>query len=188
MTGRESFKRYHKIIAFLRVCFSIFGRKGNFFLLKFFRHTNGKLGLILRYLFLKNSAGLIGDNVSVQPGVYLLNIQKLEIGNNVSIHPMCYVDAEGGITIGNEVSIAHSTSILSANHDFTDLSIPIKYNKVKLGKVTIEDDVWIGCGVRILAGVEVGSRTVVAAGSVVNKNVEAHSIVAGVPAKIIKSI
>jgi len=188
MTGRESFRKYHKIIHFLVVSFSIFGKGGNFFLLKCFRNTNGKLGLVLRYVFLKNSAERVGENVSVQPGVYLLNIGKLKIGNNVSIHPMCYIDAEGEIEIGNEVSIAHSSSILSTNHNFTDFSIPIKYNELKLGKVIIHDDVWIGCGVRILAGVEIGTRTVVAAGSVINKKVDSHSLVGGIPAKLIKTI
>ena len=188
MTGRERFRKYHKIISGLAICFSIFGKKGNYFFLKLCRNTNGKLGLVLRFLFLKNSAESVGLNVSVQPGVFLLNIAKLKIGNNVSIHPMCYIDAEGGINIGNDVSIAHSSSVLSTNHDWSDQNVPIKYNKVTFGKVTINDDVWIGCGVRILAGVEIGTRAVVAAGSVVNKNVEGRSVVAGIPAKMIKSI
>lgn len=188
MTGRERFRKYHKVINFLALLFSVFGKGGNGFLLKFFRNTNGKTGLVLRYIFLKNSAEAVGINVSVQPGVYLLNTGKLRMGNNVSIHPMCYLDAEGGIEIGNDVSIAHGSSILSTNHDWDDPAVAIKYNKVKFAKVSIKNDVWIGCGVRVLAGVMVGTRSIIAAGSVVNKEVESHTIVAGIPAKIIKRI
>ena len=52
----------------------------------------------------------------------------------------------------------------------------------------MEDDVWIACGVRILAGVKVGKRSIIAAGAVVNKGVDSNSIVAGVPAVAIKTI
>lgn len=188
MTGRESFRKYHKVINFLALLFSIFGKGGNTFLLNFFRNTTGKIGLVLRYIFLKNSAEAVGMNVSVQPGVYLLNIDKLRIGDNVSIHPMCYLDAQGRIEIGNDVSIAHGSSILSTNHNWDNPSVAIKYNKVKAAKVIIQNNVWIGCGVRILAGVAIGTRSVIAAGSVINKDVESNTVVAGVPAKIIKSI
>ena len=186
MTGRESFSKYSKIIALCQKVFSLLGKGNNLILLKSFRHTNGKFGLLLRYVFLKNLAETVGDNVSIQPGVYLLNLTNLRIGNNVSIHPMCYIDAEGGITIGNDVSIAHSTSILSTNHEWSDLSLPIKYNAVKYNAVVINDDVWIACGVRILAGVEIGNRSVVAAGAVVNKSFNCNTVVGGVPAKILK--
>lgn len=188
MTGRESFNKFNRIIQILSGFFSIFGRRFNYFLLKFFRHTNGKIGLLLRYVFLKNTAEYIGQNVSIQPGVYLLNIGKLRLGNNVSIHPMCYLDAAGGIEIGNDVSIAHASSILSTNHDWIDATIPIKYNKVTPGKVYINDDVWIASGVRILAGTKIGNRCVIAAGAVVNKSVMANTLVGGIPAKVIRVI
>lgn len=188
MTGRESFNKYNKLITAISGIFSFFGKNFNYFLLKLFRNTNGKIGLLLRYIYLKNSAESVGQNVSIQPGVYLLNIGKLRLGNNVSIHPMCYLDAGGGIEIGNEVSIAHSSTILSTNHGWSDSHLAIKYNDVTLDKVKINNDVWIGCAVRILAGVEIGRRTIVAAGAVVNKDVQSNTIVGGVPAKFIKSI
>lgn len=92
----------------------------------------------------------------------------------------------GGIEIGNDVSIAHQTSILSANHTWEDESIPIKYNAVAFQPVHIENDVWIGCGCRILCGVKIHSRSVVAAGAVVCKDVESHTAVGGVPARVLK--
>ena len=101
---------------------------------------------------------------------------------------MCYIDGAGGIEIGNDVSIAHSSSILSTNHTWNDVTVPIKYNKETFSKVTIENDVWIGCGCRILAGVTLHERSVIAAGAVVTSTVESNSVYGGIPAKLIKKI
>lgn len=188
MTGRNKFKRYKKVIFFLVFIFKIFGKRGNYFLLKFFKNINGKAGIFLRYVFLKNCALEVGDNVSIHSQVYLFNLNRIKFGDNVSIHPMCYIDGVGGIDIGNDVSIAHATTIMSANHTWQDTNIPIKYNQEVTKQVIIENDVWIGAGVRILAGAVVHTRSIVAAGAVVNKSVNSGTIVGGVPAKVLKDI
>ena len=100
---------------------------------------------------------------------------------------MCYIDAEGGIEIGNNVSIAHRSTILSSNHGYTDPIIPIKYQEMTLAKTIILDNVWIGCGCTILAGVEIGSGTVIGANSIVTKSIPENSVAIGSPAKRIKS-
>jgi len=133
-------------------------------------------------------AGSYSRNVYFGSRVVFKNIQNSHIGENVSIHDFCYVDALGGIDIGDNVSIAHSSSIITFNHTWDDLSLPIKYNPVEFGKVIIKNDVWIGCGVRIMPGVVIGERSVIAAGAVVVKDVPPRSVVAGVPAKLIKNI
>ncbi|TGN26864.1 acyltransferase [Empedobacter tilapiae] len=168
--------------------FGLFGKGFNKFLLKFLRNTNGNIGLLLRYVVLKNLCKSLGDNVSIQPGVFIFNPDKISIGNNVSIHPMCYIEGAGEIEIGNDVSIAHASTLISTNHQWNDLEKPIKYNKETFGKIVINDDVWIGCGVRVLSDVTIGSRSIIAAGAVVNRNVENNSIYGGVPAKKIKEI
>lgn len=112
----------------------------------------------------------------------------MTLKSNISIHPFCYMDAEGKISIGNNVSIAHHISILSSNHTWDDLSLPIQYNPMKKGKVIIEDDVWVGCGVRILSEVMVKSRSIIAAGSIVNKDVQSNTIVGGNSAKVLKNM
>lgn len=148
----------------------------------------GSLGLVTRYVVAKNLAKNCGDVVYIGPYVEIRNWRNLEIGSNVSIHRGCYVDAAGEIFIGNDVSIAHGTSILSSDHRWEDSSIPIRDNPVKLAKVCIMSDVWIGCGSRILSGVSIGPQSIIAAGAVVTRNVSSNSIVGGVPAKHIKNI
>lgn len=187
-SGRDKFEKYKGLINSISVLFSFLGKRLNKFLFLFFRNTNGVFGLVVRYALLKNLVKSIGDNVSIQPGVFIFHFQNIEIGNNVSIHSMCYIDGAGGLKVGNNVSIAHSSSILTSNHTWKDNSLPIKYNKEELNKVIIHDDVWIGCGVRILSGVQIKSRSVIAAGAVVNKGVISNSVYGGVPAKLIKEI
>ena len=152
------------------------------------RNIKGNKGLLIRYILLKTLAEYLGDNVSIHDNVYILNPEDIYIGNNVSIHPMCYLECFGGIDIGNDVSIAHSTSILSVNHTWKDEFVPIKYNEIESRRIIICDDVWIGCGARILAGVKINKRSVIAAGAVVNRNVYSNTVVAGIPAKEIKKI
>jgi acetyltransferase-like isoleucine patch superfamily enzyme len=187
-TGRDKFKKNKTVINLLVKLVGSLPNKTRCFLLLYFRNTNGNLGLLIRYLLLKNLAKHCGDNVSVQPNVFLFNLQNISFGNNISIHPMSYIDGAGDIEIGNDVSIAHSTSIISTNHNWNDASIPIKYNKESFKKVIIEDDVWIGCGCRILAGAHISKRAVIAAGAVVIQDVQSNTVYGGVPAKFIKSI
>lgn len=88
---------------------------------------------------------------------------------------MCYFECSGGLMIGNNVSIAHSSSILTSTHTYSDFNLPIKYNEI-LKTVVIHDDVWIGCGVRILCGVHIDTRCIIGANSLVNKSVDSFSI------------
>ena len=148
----------------------------------------GGIFMGVRYICIKRLAAKCGDNVAIFPHVTLNHIDKLMIGDNVSIHTMCYLDAFGGINIGNNVSIAHQTSLISFDHTYSDSSKPIKYNHIKKGLITIEDDVWIGCGCRILQGVKIGTRSIIAAGAVVNSETLPKHIYGGVPAQIIKEI
>jgi acetyltransferase-like isoleucine patch superfamily enzyme len=187
-SGRDKFRKFKGLITVLVKVNSIVPKKINHFFLRFFRNTNGKIGLVIRYVLVKNLAKSCGDNVSIHPNVFLFSIDKMSFGNNISIHPMCYLDAAGELVIGDNVSVAHNCSIMTNNHSWDDISVPIKYNPEVNGKVTIEEDIWLGCGVRVLAGVTLQARTVVAAGAVVNKSGPGHAVYGGVPAKLIKRI
>lgn len=148
----------------------------------------GLLGVGFRYVFALRLANSVGKNVFIGRGVEVSGWGNLHLANNISIHKDCYLDATGGLNIGNDVSVAHSTSILTFEHTWDDLDEPIRSNPCILKSVEINDDVWIGCGCRILAGVTVGSRSVVAAGAVLITDVESRTVVGGVPAKKLKAI
>jgi acetyltransferase-like isoleucine patch superfamily enzyme len=148
----------------------------------------GLVGVGFRYILALRLAKSIGKNVYFGRGVEIKYWNNFEIGSNVSIHKDCYIDAQGGLKIGNDVSIAHSSSILTFEHTWEDKFIPIKFNILKLQPVEIKNDVWIGCGCRILSGVTIESRSIVAAGAVVVNNIEAQTIEGGVPSKKIKDI
>ena len=94
----------------------------------------------------------------------------------------------GPVTIGSHVNLAQGITITALNHSFEDTAKRIDEQGITTKQVVIGDDVWIGTNAVILPGVTVGCHSVVAAGAVVTKDVPEHSLVAGVPAKIIKEI
>lgn len=135
----------------------------------------------------------IGDNFTL--GKYamiectgvLRNVgSSLKIGDNVGINHYCYIGVRGNVEIGNNVIFGPRVNVFSENHNFNDLNIPIKHQGVTRGDTKIGNDVWIGANVSIMSGVVVGDGCVIAAGSIVTKNIEPFSIVGGVPAKFIK--
>ena len=182
--------RYKPVIQIL-VCFtSLFPN----FLLRFFWYLlepfPGVIFVLFRYLILCNICKSVGDNVYVANYVELRFPEKLALGSNVSIQRNCYIDAIGGIQIGNDVSIAHQTSLLSFDHGWDDLNIPIRKNPLIYGAISIANDVWIGAGVRLTAGSSIAERNIVAAGAVITKNSDQESeiLLAGIPAKKIKKL
>ena len=152
------------------------------------RYVPTKAGIALRYMLVSRLAASCGENVAVFEGVHLFRVDKMRIGNNVSVHQMCYLDASGGLTIGDDVAIAHATTIMTSDHKYSDVSMPIRDAEGTLAAVEIGDDVWVGAGVRILSGVKIGPHSVVAAGAVVTRDVDRNALVGGVPARLIKRI
>ena len=94
----------------------------------------------------------------------------------------------GPVTIGNHVNLAQGITVTALNHNFEDPNKRIDEQGVSTTPVVIEDDIWIGANAVILPSITIGHHSVVAAGAVVTKNVPPHSLVAGVPAKVIKQI
>jgi len=94
----------------------------------------------------------------------------------------------GPVCIGNHVNLAQGITITALNHNFEDTSKRIDEQGISTKPVVIGDDVWIGANAVVLPGVTIGSHCVVAAGAVVTKDVPDHTLVGGVPAKIIKNI
>lgn len=112
---------------------------------------------------------------------------SIVVGDRVSINPFCILYGHGGLQIGSDVLIAAHVTIIPANHKFDRTDVPIrKQGESRLG-ITIGDDVWIGTGARILDGVTIGTGSVIAAGAVVKDDVQPYNVVAGVPARPIKT-
>lgn len=188
ITGRSIFSKCKGIIVFFSYLFKLLPRCFRIFLWDAISIYSQLPFVALRYILLKSLIKYCGDNVRIGTNVKIKNWKGLSIGSNVSIHDFCYLECAGTIVIEDNVSIAHGSSILSTSHQYNDISIPIKYNQLLTNEVYIKGDVWIGCGCRILYGVTINSRSIVAAGAIVNKNVESNSIYGGIPAKKIKII
>jgi acetyltransferase-like isoleucine patch superfamily enzyme len=92
----------------------------------------------------------------------------------------------GPVTIGNDIRLAQNVVLSGLNHNYADISLPIHAQGVSTAPIVIEDETWIGSNVVIVAGVTVGKHCIVAAGSVVTKNVPPYSVVVGNPARILK--
>lgn len=92
----------------------------------------------------------------------------------------------GPVEIGNHVNIAQGVIMSGLDHNFEDVSRRIDEQGVSTSPIIIEDNVWVGSNVVITKGVRLGSHSVVAAGSVVNRDVPPFSVVAGAPARIVK--
>ncbi|HET9570199.1 MAG TPA: acyltransferase [Bacteroidales bacterium] len=112
--------------------------------------------------------------------------EGLRIGNNVGFSPFCFIQVRGNVKIGNNVIFGPGVKLFSESHNIDDPDKFINEQGESRKGVIIEDGVWVGSDVTILDGVTIGNNAVVAAKSLVNKNVPPFSIVAGIPAKIIK--
>src|SRR5690606_13730549 len=96
-----------------------------------------------------------------------------------------FINGGGGVTIGEWVGIGPDSKIWSVNHRFEDPETPLLLQGYEKQPVVIEDDVWLGANVFIAPGVTIGRGTIVAAGSVVNKNIPAFALVCGNPGRVI---
>ena len=111
---------------------------------------------------------------------------NLKIGDNVGIAANAFISMRGPINIGSNTIMGPNVQMFAENHNFGDINVPIfLQGATKIG-INIGEDCWIGADTKILDGVNIGKKVIIAAGSVVNKDVPDYSIIAGVPAKIIK--
>lgn len=188
MNGRFFFERFKFLIFIIVYIVRPLPRCVKVFLYELFSIMPTNLGVLLRYIVLKSQAEFIGNNVYIARNVIIKNIHRLKIGNNVSIHEFCYIDAIGGISINDDVSIAHSSSLISFEHSWGNRDLAIKYNDLKLEPIYIDSNIWVGCGVRILAGSKLSTKTVVGAGAIINKKYPPNVVIVGAPGKIIKEI
>ena len=137
----------------------------------------------------------IGENSFVMHGsvLHVYNFRNLphafiRIGTDSLIGELNVLRGQGGITIGDRVYTAPLVQLLAVNHIYNDPNRPMIEQGITAAGIVVEDDVWIGAGAVITDGVRVGKGAVVAAGAVVTKDVPPHTVVAGVPARVLKTI
>jgi acetyltransferase-like isoleucine patch superfamily enzyme len=112
--------------------------------------------------------------------------EYIKIGNNVGIGQYAYLGGAGGLEIKDNCIIGQYFSCHPENHNFDRPDQLIRLQGTTRKPITIEENCWIGAKVTVLAGVTIGANSVIAAGSVVTKDMPANSIIAGVPAKVIR--
>lgn len=151
-------------------------------------HKKGKNALIRRNTrmdLLPFRQFAIGNNSTVEDFSVINNgMGAVNIGNGVRVGLSNVII--GPVTIGNDVIMAQNVVISGLNHSYQDIDMPICKQKCTTSEIVIEDECWIGANVVITSGVIIGKHSVVAAGSVVTKNVPPYSVVAGNPAKMLK--
>lgn len=138
----------------------------------------------VRELISRLTGKIIDESFVLFPPVYTDCGMNIFIGRNVFINSGCHFQDQGGIYIGDGSLIGSQVVIATVNHELD----PEHRGDNILSSVHIGKNVWIGSHATILPGVKIGDNAVVAAGAVVTKDVEANAIVAGVPARFLKSI
>jgi len=141
----------------------------------------------------KGTNVVCGHSVHIGKNSRLWAPNALKIGNHVYIGK--HVHIESNCEIGDYVLIANNVSFVGrGDHDYKTVGVPVRYGKwlsskdyVRNNNIQIGDDVWIGFGVIVLSGVSIGKGAIIAAGSVIVRDVEPYSIVGGNPAVFIKA-
>ncbi|WP_267202517.1 sugar O-acetyltransferase [Limosilactobacillus kribbianus] len=126
--------------------------------------------------------GNVAADASFMPPLHVLNGSLVKIGRNTHLNYNTTIMSAAQVTIEDNVKVAANCQFLANNHDLYDRE------KLLCAPITVKNNAWIGAGVSILAGVTIGENAVVGAGAVVTKDVPANTVVAGVPARVIKKI
>jgi len=156
----------------------------------FYRITN-KLVFVFNRIktqILVDQLSEIGVDSTIDFNVTMHYVENIKIGSNVFIGRNVLLAAYDSITIGDGCAIAAGCKLISGNHSYSQPG-SVNNQSVKtyiLDPIILENDVWLGYNVIVLPGVILGRECIVAAGSVVTKSFPEFSIIAGVPAKIIK--
>ncbi len=139
----------------------------------------------IRVLFSQLIGKKVDESFLLIPPFYTAGGDEIRVGRNVFINQNCTFYDLGGLDIGDDVLIGPNVSVITAGHPLD----PSSRRAATIGKpIVIERNVWIAAGATIIGGVTVGENAVVAAGSVVTKDVPRNTLVGGNPARVIRSI
>jgi acetyltransferase-like isoleucine patch superfamily enzyme len=138
----------------------------------------------VRDLFARLFGKPVDPSFRVFPPFYTDFGKNITVGKNVFINACCHFQDQGGITLGDNCLVGHNVVFATLNHGFA----PEERQSMLPAPIVVGRNVWIGSNSTILQGVTIGDNSIIAAGSVVTKDVLANAIVAGVPARFIRSI
>lgn len=143
-------------------------------------HSQEEIRALLLRLFGKE----VDDSFRVFPPFYTDFGKNITVGRNVFINACCHFQDHGGVTLGDDCLIGHNVVFATLNHGMA----PADRASMSPAPIHLGKNVWVGSNSTILQGVTVGDNAIIAAGSVVTKDVAANTIVGGVPAKYIRNI
>lgn len=140
------------------------------------KHTKGKINC-------KDKA-----SVNLAPDTVFMFHENIHIGKNTYINNNGFIKASknASIIIGDNCLISYNVHMRTDVHKYSSSKININQQGHSEADIVIGNDVWIGYGAQIMSGVTIGDGAVIAAGAIVTKNIEPYSVVAGVPARVIK--
>lgn len=138
----------------------------------------------VRDLFARLFGKPVDPSFRVFPPFYTDFGKNITVGKNVFINACCHFQDQGGITLGDNCLVGHNVVFATLNHGFA----PEERQSMLPAPIVVGRNVWIGSSSTILQGVTIGDNSIIAAGSVVTKDVPANAIVAGIPARFIRSI
>lgn len=166
-----------KVLYFFIACAMLILKKAKF----------SKIASQSRVFSLRMSGAEVGKSVTIRPGVIINNCKGVKIGDGCYLGENTLISAtDSEVIIGHNTLIAPNNIIVARNHNVSGKE-PIKFSGYVSKPIMIKNDCWIGARSTILSGVIIGEGAVLAAGSVVNKDVDDFSISGGVPAKLIKA-
>ena len=138
----------------------------------------------IRELFSRLSGKPVDPSFRIFPPFYTDFGKNIHVGKNVFINACCHFQDQGGITLGDDCLIGHSVVFATLNH-FIE---PAERASMHPAPIVLGKKVWVGSNSTILQGVTIGDNSIIAAGSVVTKDVPANTIVGGVPARILRNL
>jgi len=138
----------------------------------------------VREIFAELTSQPVNESLRLVPPFHTDCGKNIHLGENVFINSNCTMQDQGGIFIGDNVLIGHNTCLLTLNHQ----EDPEKRANLLPAPINIGNGAWLGSNVTVLPGITIGDGAIIAAGAVVTKDVEPDTIVAGVPAKVVRKV
>ena len=139
----------------------------------------------IRAVFSELIGAKVDESVSLIPPFYTTGGQNIRVGRRVFINQNCTLYDLGGIDIGDDVMIGPNVSLITSGHPIAPSR---RRDGVTAAPIIIGRNVWIAANVTVIGGVTIGENSVVAAGSVVTRDVPRDTLVAGNPARVVRSI